>query len=154
MKLLFVCTGNTCRSPMAEVMAASLGGGAVEASSVGLMADGCSPMSPQSRVALETLGHPVSEHRSRPLTPEDVAQYDWVITMTAQQCALLRAALPGSASHILTMSEFADGEPCDVADPYGGDDATYIACAEQMEEMIRQGLEVRGIHGANATDQA
>lgn len=136
MKILFVCTGNTCRSPMAEGYFNSLSLPLITAESRGLSASGC-PVSENSALVLGELGIDISAHLSRLITEEDKSA-DRIICMTEGH----RAAL--SAAGFDKLSVLGNGIP----DPYGGDIDTYRQCRDSIINEIRTlafGGELNGI---------
>lgn len=128
-KILFVCTGNTCRSPMAECILkqkAKQAGVKLRVSSAGLAADpGCS-ISPNAAAALRTLGYPVPRHKARQLTAEMLNKFNLTLTMTAAHKNAL-----GGGKNLMTLGEFTGLG--DIPDPYGGDLAVYLATAQMLE---------------------
>ena len=82
MNILFVCTGNTCRSPMAEGYLRSKGIDGVTVSSRGLVADG-SPVSPNSKTAMAEVGIDIAAHISRQITADDINKADKIDNGTA-----------------------------------------------------------------------
>lgn len=135
MKILFVCTGNTCRSPMAEGIFNHLSEGAI---SRGLMASVGSPASENAVKAMEKMGIDIKGHVSRQITIEDVKSADLVLTMTRGHKAAL-AQLPDAEGKVFTIGEYAGG--ADVSDPYGGNADVYEKCAEQMYGYIEKIVE-------------
>ncbi len=127
--VLFVCTGNTCRSPMAAAIANDLakrhGEKGFTALCAGLFAQEGAPMSEGARHALEALAIEVPQHTARNVTAELVEQVDTVVGLTASHAMQLMLRYPQAAQKITTL-------PMDIADPYGADDATYLACAKQL----------------------
>lgn len=131
--IVFVCTGNTCRSPMAKALYEKMAG--EKAESFGLM---CAEGRPASRFAVSAmarLGIDIGAHISRRITKESVSEADEVLCMTEEQKIMLIYAYPEFADKIHLLSEAA-GKNGNVSDPYGGDERTYRLCAEKIEELI------------------
>lgn len=140
--ILFVCTGNTCRSPMAaELFNQAADGTGYRAESAGLAAfTGDSATDAAVRV-MASLGNPgLRSHRSRALTPWIVDRAAWILTMTASQALTLRQIFPEDAAKIRTLGEMTDHGQ--VSDPYGGDDDVYLATALQLQNMIARLIQV------------
>ena len=92
-RVLFLCTGNSCRSQMAEGWARHLGGDRVAASSAGIEAHGQNPRAVQ---VMREAGIDISTQQSRRLTPEMLAQADWIITVCGhadEHCPVLPAGI-------------------------------------------------------------
>ena len=136
MRLLFVCTGNTCRSPMAALLARraaeELGLGGLEFGSAGIAAQEGQPASAGARRAMETRGLSLEAHRARRLTPELAAEADLILTMTNPHAEAVRQAAP--QAKVFPLGEYT-GEPGGVADPWGGPDPVYEACARELERL-------------------
>ena len=134
--LLFVCTGNTCRSPLAEVLfKAHLGeNGGWSILSAGLhAAPGASASAPAIAVARER-GIDLSAHLARPVTDALAFAATHIVAMTASHVAELRRRFPFARDKIRLLGEFAaEGRAGrDIPDPFGGSVADYRRCAAGM----------------------
>ena len=136
MRILFVCTGNTCRSPMAEAL---LKKNTTEhtASSAGLFVLTPSPAAENAKAIMKRYGLDISSHRSRQLTGEMVEKADLILTMTNGHKAALTSVFPGAIPKTFTLPEYA-GQNGDIKDPFGGDLALYTECAETIERCLKE----------------
>ena len=140
MHLLLVCTGNTCRSPMAEGLMNALACRSdrpVLVSSAGICAGGA-PASPQAVEAMGEKEIDISHHRSRQITGEMIEAADAVLTMTRSHARLLCSAYPQYAGKVMTLAQWAKTDE-EVADPYGGTLEDYRRCRDQLACLIQKG---------------
>jgi protein-tyrosine-phosphatase/tRNA A37 threonylcarbamoyladenosine synthetase subunit TsaC/SUA5/YrdC len=135
--VLFVCTGNTCRSPMAAAIAADLlekrGVLPTSVQSAGLAAGTGAPMTPEARQALTEMGVPVPAHRSKDVDVPMVKEAEHVFAMTRSHQRALQASLsPDQASKVLLL----DPNGKDIADPIGGPLSEYRSTAQAISEAV------------------
>ena len=140
MRILLVCTGNTCRSPMAEVLLRrALELAKVEGVSVGSAGTGAFGGEPASEgsylVALEN-GLDLAGHRARPVTRELVAESDLILAMSRGHLRKLQTMGAGAKAHLIGDYAGIEGDP-EVADPVGGPIEGYRATYLQLDLMAR-----------------
>lgn len=142
-RVLFVCTGNTCRSSMAEGICSDLllkqGVEGVNVSSAGIYALPGSPASPEAIKALSDWGIDLSGHRARLLTPELIAEADLVLTMTSGQKAAVLEMAPEAKEKVFTLTEYA-GFGGDIPDPIGKPLFFYRQYAEEIRRLCQVAL--------------
>ena len=150
MNLLFVCTGNTCRSPMGEGIARAVGrdrGVEVVTLSTGLFCVPGAKVSDEAVVAVQELvAEDISTHSSRPLKIDFVKAADYVLAMTEDHKKILLRQFPLDSKKIMTLAEFG-GEVGDVEDPFGQSQEVYNRTAKQIFDYVNKGLD---IHKDNA----
>ena len=138
--ILFVCTGNTCRSPMAQALTEeklkAAGDDRFCAASAGLFAEG----GPAAKNAVDEMarrGLDLTKHRSTQLTVDMLRNAVRVYTMSAETAERLKALAPAFRDKIFPLP----GSP--IPDPYGGDPETYRRCADRLEESVAALLKER-----------
>ncbi|AIY06372.1 protein-tyrosine phosphatase [Planococcus sp. PAMC 21323] len=134
MKILFVCTGNTCRSPMAEAILTAKKVEGVEARSAGIFA-GTAPLSENAQSVLNQQQISFS-HTSKPLSSENLEWAELVLTMTNSHKTAILQAYPEIATKLFTIKEFAAGSTEDVSDPYGGPIPLYEKTFQELKLLI------------------
>ena len=133
-RILFVCSGNTCRSPMAEaLLKARLP--QIEVSSAGLATTGGLPASIGAIDAMDAIGLNLDYHRSRQLSSYLLADADLVLCMGDAHKQTILRALPEYSPKVFTLGEYVE-EPQDIADPFGGSAEEYAACAKALAGLI------------------
>lgn len=140
MRILFVCSGNTCRSPLAEAIAkrliATAGRTDIHVSSAGTQAWDDSPASDGSILVGMERGLELSGHRSRQLTREILDESELILVMSASHLAYVKEMDPAANAHLL--GGYASGSPDNhtVQDPFGGDLAAYRETADDLEREL------------------
>ena len=140
MHILLVCTGNTCRTPMAEAILRALveqrGLPDVVVSSAGTGAwDGAPAAEGAYLVGLEK-GVDLSAHRARLLTPEVAEAADLILTMSRSHRQRVLGIAPEEKVHVLGEYAGLSGEAAEVPDPFGGDIADYRETYHRLEPML------------------
>jgi RpiB/LacA/LacB family sugar-phosphate isomerase len=139
--ILFVCTGNICRSPMAEGLfrRAIRGHNDFRVLSAGVGAVDGLPPSEYAARALKELGVDISKQRSRMLTAELVNQADYIFGMTHSHVDAITLLYPQAAEKTFLLREFdetLDSYENDISDPIGGSYDVYLSCRDQIEQGI------------------
>jgi protein-tyrosine phosphatase len=146
--IVFVCTGNTCRSPLAEALCkklladrlgcavAELRGRGFLVFSAGLAAMMGGSAAEEAVAVADAHGVDLRGHRSRPLTPDLVAQADYLVVMTQGHLQALAAQF----RRLRPQARLLSGTGEDVPDPIGGEQEVYQECAQQiwrhLEELV------------------
>lgn len=143
--ILFVCTGNTCRSPMAEALFRKFLSERIQCAeedlevngyivmSAGLAAVAGYPASAESVEVLRPLGVDLGSHASRPVTRQLIRQSDRIYTMTSNHRDSIVATFPEAAGHVQVLSR----EGRDVSDPIGQGIAAYEQSRDEIEQAVR-----------------
>lgn len=128
-KVLFVCTGNTCRSPMAEAIFNSFCNKDSISFSAGIYASEGRPVSENSVLALSEIGLETT-HRSTLVTSEMMKEYDYVVGITKNHAEILSQNYPEYKEKIFAF-------PCEVSDPYGQNLDAYKKCRDKIYNGVK-----------------
>lgn len=143
--VLFVCTGNVCRSPMATGFfnAKALAAGEAHlycARSAGTRALVNQPASANAIVVMHQRGIDITAHSGKMITVDDLDQAAVVIVMSRSHYEALATEFPVYRHKLHLMSEL-KGPAFDIGDPYGEPLAEYQSCARELENLIEHGYE-------------
>jgi protein-tyrosine-phosphatase len=140
MHVLFVCSGNTCRSPLAEALFRRLlseaGRTDVTVSSAGTGAYDSAPASDGSYLVALERGLDLTAHRARLLDRDIVSSADLILAMSRGHLARIERLGGGSRARLLGDFAGGDHEGREVADPYGGDVETYRETLQQLTTLL------------------
>ncbi|WP_338824311.1 Protein-arginine-phosphatase [Moorella humiferrea] len=159
--ILFICTGNTCRSSMAAAIARRLNeerGFNIAIASAGLAAREGDPATAEAVQAVAEMGIELGDHRARRVTEEMIEDAELILTMTRAHKELLLYLYPAARDKTYTLKEYVrleggeNGEDYDIPDPIGGSLEVYRATAAVLAELVGQALEkfVRDQKGTSA----
>src|SRR5574338_590091 len=145
MHILFVCTGNTCRSPLAEALLRhELERRNIESVEVGSAGTGAWDGAPASEgaylVGLEH-GLDLSSHRARLLTRDMVQQAELILTMARHHRARVHELGGEGRTHVLGEYAGGTGPEAEVSDPFGGDLELYRGTYGELDTLIRSVVE-------------
>jgi len=147
-RILFVCAGNTCRSPMATGILRKLLPeellSRVEIDSAGVGAVSGEPALGGAVEAAAARGVDISRHVSKKLTPELVRKADLILVMERSHMDKVREMCPAKTEHVMLLTELGE-RPArgdgDIADPIGGTEEVYRRCYSQIEISLARGAQ-------------
>lgn len=144
MNILVVCTGNTCRSPMAEGILNNVLSNYgekykdVEVQSAGLFTmDGLSP-SKEAIVAMKEYGIDIKDYSSNQITRDMINNADLILTMTSNHKKSILKSIPNVKDKVYTLKEYAYGIKEDVLDPYGQSIDVYKKTAKEIKDAVKK----------------
>jgi len=138
--ILFVCTGNTCRSPMAETIFRDLleksGLKGIRVASRGVGALDGYPASEGTLQALKAAGLDAQAHRARPLTADDAERADVILVMEESHWAAIAGSFPFAVKKTFLLKPYSGGADTDIADPIGGSPEDYEKCRIEIQTCL------------------
>lgn len=147
MRIVFVCTGNTCRSSMAEGLAKqwllhnARHRNDIEVVSAGIAAIKGSAASPNAIEVMADIGIDISFHKARPFSAELAENSEYILTMTSGHKQVLIHMFPFIKGKVFTLAEFSGVGGEDVSDPFGQSADVYRQCAGEISKMIELALQ-------------
>lgn len=142
MNILLVCTGNTCRSAMAEgilnkIISENGISGKLNILSAGISVFSPTPASENAVLTLKEMGIDISSHISRQLTDDMINNASLILTMTNSHKQIIQSVCNEISDKIFTLNGYAYGTDTDISDPYGMDLDTYKKTAEQIYNALK-----------------
>ncbi len=133
-KILFVCTGNICRSPMAEGLLKAMRED-FSVSSAGVSSVDGWNATPEAIEVMQEKGIDISGHSARQVTGDIIIDAELVLTMTTRHKNILKKDFPEAADRIFTLKEFA-GTGIDIEDPYFTSKGFYEMILSEIKEAL------------------
>ena len=135
MNICFICTGNTCRSPLAEGILKSKNLPGISVRSAGVYAMNGGPISGHSQQLLDENGMTASL-TSKKFTMQEAEWADLILTMTSSHKEILQRMIAGESYKVFTLKEYVGESEFDVQDPYGGNSLAYQQTFDELSTLI------------------
>jgi protein-tyrosine-phosphatase len=142
--IIFICTGNICRSPIAEGLLRThflnISKSGIRVTSMGTRGLPSWPAAPESVQVCKERGIDLSTHRSRPLIPEELHEADFIFTMDLQQRDFIRGIFPKLSNRTFLLGSWPGKEnhKGEVEDPYGGTEKDFRIAYAVIERHIKK----------------
>ncbi len=139
MNILFVCTGNTCRSPMAEGILRDLGEKAgldIQVKSAGIATFNGGVAAKNSIEAMKDINIDISQHRTLQTTEELIENSDLILTMGVSHKMNLILEYELEENKVFTLLEYVNGREEDIKDPFGSDYNNYLRTRDEIYQAI------------------
>lgn len=144
-KIMFVCEGNSCRSPMAKAIFSKLlferfgakaSGYIVDSSGLRVVLPG--PTAEAQKV-MENMGVNISNYATKQFDPNYAKEFDYIITMTQRQKNEIINLTPNTHERVYLLGEFSnDKNNMDISDPFGGNIEIYTKCANKIMNLLKE----------------
>jgi len=144
LRIVFVCSGNICRSPIAAGFARDklarrgIPAAVLSCGTLGIVGQ---PAALQGQAAMREIGIDISEHYSQGVQPAMLELADWVVVMGPNHEAVLLDRLPGIADKLVRMWEYADEAIPHIADPVGKDVAAFRTCRDLLDRCMENWID-------------
>lgn len=139
MKIMFICTGNTCRSAMAEAIMkkkAKENNLDIKVYSAGLFAQNGDGPTCAAIDIMKNMGIDMKNHRATNVRNSKIEEMDLILCATNSQKMQTIMMYPNLKNKIYTLKEYAEDLQEDIKDPWGYNEAVYEICAKELEECI------------------
>lgn len=140
-RVLFVCTANVCRSPMAEAIFNALTEDArlpFRARSAGISALRYEQVAPNAKAALEEVGVYIKDHHAQQISETLLEEADLVLVMSPWHASEINRLFKGFSNKVHALSEYSEGAKGqeDISDPYGQSMVAYRACVRHLFDCL------------------
>ncbi len=140
--IIFVCTGNTCRSPMAEALMKKLLSeeniNDIDVFSRGISVFENSPASDNSIEACKKYDIDLSYHKSKLLSADEIKMASLILTMTSEHKQAIISFMPECKDKIFSIYEFAFGQNKNISDPFGATQDVYEKCLDEIAVCLNE----------------